>query len=295
MVFSGALFCGCSAPRQARRSTDTTVQLNATKRAEVAEKFAQTLADDYCHADLGAKMAAAIRAKLNAKAYDAITSPSDFADALQRDAHAVVADRHLEVDFNSEPLQTPMMDRDLPSIENAIPELRILDGNVGYMVVNGMLPGLAARDAIAWPSLFCTIPTRSSSTCESAIVRVSFSLHRRTPTGTLFEVISDGMRVTISSEKSPRDSQTVMLSPDGRFEFVGLAAGSYNILASVRGYSPPPMAPVSFKDKDGRVLTYTPPPPPVSIEHDVDNFVIKLDPDGSAPAKPVAASKPAQR
>ena len=109
------------------------------------------------------------------------------------------------------------------------------------------------------------------------------------------KVISDGMRVTISSEKSPKDSQTVMLSTDGRFEFGGLAAGSYNIFASVRGYSPPPMAPVSFKDKDGRVLTYTPPPPPVSIEHDVDNFVIKLDPDGSASAKPVAASKPAQR
>jgi retinol-binding protein 3 len=144
-----ALFCGCSAPRQAQRSTNTTVQLNVTTRAEVAEKFAQTLADDYCHADLGAKMAAAIRAKLNAKAYDAITSPSDFADALERDAHAVVADRHIEVDFNSEPLQTPTMDRDLPSIENAIPELRILDGNVGYMVVNGMLPGRAARDAIA--------------------------------------------------------------------------------------------------------------------------------------------------
>src|SRR5689334_16149011 len=58
-----ALFCGCSAPRQAQRSTNTTVQLNVTTRAEVAEKFAQTLADDYSHADLGAKMAAAIRAK----------------------------------------------------------------------------------------------------------------------------------------------------------------------------------------------------------------------------------------
>ena len=47
------------------------------------------------------------------------------------------------------PCKTPMMDRDLPSIENAIPELGILDGNVGYIVVNGMLPGRAARDAIA--------------------------------------------------------------------------------------------------------------------------------------------------
>lgn len=38
-------------------------------------------------------------------------SEPDFADALERDAHAVVADRHIEVDFNSEPLQIPVMDR----------------------------------------------------------------------------------------------------------------------------------------------------------------------------------------
>jgi Peptidase family S41 len=73
-----------------------------------------------------------------------------FALGSMLSAHIKVRSRRLPTGyFNSEPLQTPTMDRDLPSIENAIPELRILDGNVGYMVVNGMLPGRAARDAIA--------------------------------------------------------------------------------------------------------------------------------------------------
>jgi uncharacterized GH25 family protein len=106
--------------------------------------------------------------------------------------------------------------------------------------------------------------------------------------------VADGMRVTISSENA-FDSQTATLPPDGRFEFVGLAGGSYSIFASVKGYSPPPMAPVSFKAEDGRVLTYTPHPPPVSIEHDVDNFVMMLYPDASASASAVPASKPDPR
>jgi len=103
--------------------------------------------------------------------------------------------------------------------------------------------------------------------------------------------IADGMRVTISSEKA-FDSQTATLPGSGSFEFVGLAADNYSIFASVKGYSPPPMAPVSVKDKEGRVRTYTPPPPPLPIEHNVDNFVIKLNPDVSSPAKTAAASKP---
>ena len=61
--------------------------------------------------------------------------------------------------------------------------------------------------------------------------------------------IADGMRVTISSEKA-FDSQTATLPGSGSFEFVGLAADNYSIFASVKGYSPPPMAPVSVKDKE---------------------------------------------
>lgn len=88
------------------------------------------------------------------------------------------------------------------------------------------------------------------------------------PTGTI---------VTISSDLV-RDSQTAVLSPTGHFEFAGLAAGLYDISVSVKGYSPPPVAPVSIKDRQGRIHTYTPPPSPVSVSHNVDNFVITLHP-----------------
>jgi hypothetical protein len=58
-----------------------------------------------------------------------------------------------------------------------------------------------------------------------------------------------------------------MLPPSGRFEFAGLAPGGYSIFASAKGYSPPPMA-------------------PVSVERDVDNFIITLHPvSPDTPAK----------
>lgn len=136
-------------PVQTQSQEPRSAVFTLTIRAEVAEKFAQTLADNYCHADLGAKAAAAVLAKVKARAYDATISPADFADTLERDARAAVNDPHIEVDFDSEPVQKPTMGSGLPSTENAIPELKILDGNIGYMVVNGMVADREGRDAIA--------------------------------------------------------------------------------------------------------------------------------------------------
>lgn len=103
-------------------------------------------------------MAEAIRARLKAKDYDGITSPSQFASTLQADARAVVDDRHLRVSFSSSPMPRMMIRRGPPSAamiaqmrrqNAAIPEVKILNGNIGYMPVNGMLPAQAANDAIA--------------------------------------------------------------------------------------------------------------------------------------------------
>lgn len=140
---------------QSQRSVASIPQLDASTRADVAEKFAQALADDYAYADKGAAMAAAIRAKLSSGAYNNITSPTEFAAALQRDARAVVDDHHLEIGFNPEPGPIPMMRHGPPPPDmraqmrrqnGGIPEVKILDGNIGYIVVNGMLPD--AKDAV---------------------------------------------------------------------------------------------------------------------------------------------------
>jgi len=94
--------------------------------------------------------------------------------------------------------------------------------------------------------------------------------------------IPEGMRVTIGSERV-RDDQTAALPPDGHFEFIGLAADDYSVFASVKGYSlPKTPVTVTKRAADGSSQTITYPPgiaPPFSLGHDVEGYVIKLDPE----------------
>ncbi len=151
------LLCGiatsrpCLAQTQAANDAIPT-QLTAAIRADVAEKYAQMLSERYVYVDKGAKMAAAIRARLQAGAYDKIISPWEFARALAADARAVVNDGHLNVFFSATPAggHGPMMMMrrgGQPSAQmlaesaranGGIVDVRILDGNIGYMEVNIM-------------------------------------------------------------------------------------------------------------------------------------------------------------
>jgi hypothetical protein len=146
-VLSGA----ASADKMALEEPPSAPQLDVTMRKEVAEKFAQVLAGEYTYPDLGAKMAAAIKKRLKGGAYDSITSPLAFADALQADARAVVNDGHLGV-MHQPPGSSPQANAQVPQQDakiNVIPEVKILDGNVGYLAVNMMLPTKEAQSTIA--------------------------------------------------------------------------------------------------------------------------------------------------
>jgi uncharacterized GH25 family protein len=69
--------------------------------------------------------------------------------------------------------------------------------------------------------------------------------------------MAEGMRVTIGSTHSS-DRQSVTIGRDGSFEFTGLTTGQYNISTSVRGYERDPLL--------------------KTIDRDIDNFAIVLDP-----------------
>jgi hypothetical protein len=72
--------------------------------------------------------------------------------------------------------------------------------------------------------------------------------------------IAGGMRVTISA-KDAWDSQTVLIGPEGRFEFFGVPAEKYEIFPSVRGYS-----------LQGNKYTID------AVDRDRDDLTITLDP-----------------
>ena len=73
--------------------------------------------------------------------------------------------------------------------------------------------------------------------------------------------ISEGMRVTLSAQRG-FDSQTVLIGRDGRFEFISIPKGKYEISPTVRGYQLPEKA-----------FTV-----PASVDRDVDDFAMVLDP-----------------
>jgi len=134
-------------------------QLDAAARKRVVEKLSQVLAEQYVYQDRGERMAEWIRSRLKDGAYDGIRSPIAFAEALQADLHKIIRDKHLGIRY--EPLPAPPATAaDVPGSpapgprpvapdSGLLPEVRILDGNIGYMAVNAMSPSEAAERTIA--------------------------------------------------------------------------------------------------------------------------------------------------
>lgn len=125
-------------------------QLTSEIRTVVAEKYADELAKVYTYPDKATAMANLIRQKLKAGAYDNITSPMAFADALASDARSISHDLHLRINYappsSTQPVimmggpQTPAMLERMRAANGDIPQAKILDGNVGYLIVNGQMP-----------------------------------------------------------------------------------------------------------------------------------------------------------
>jgi retinol-binding protein 3 len=126
-------------------------------RTRVLELLARELQSRYAIADTGKHLARALRAKQRAHAYRTLRTGPDFARAVTEDMFGIAHDRHLRLDFTWRPFALPAPGAP-PSKEvldqmrrenGAIARLEILDGNVGYMRVNGVPLLEAARDAMA--------------------------------------------------------------------------------------------------------------------------------------------------
>ena len=138
-------------PRMPAAARPEEAELDAAARKQVVETLAQVLAEQYVYKERGEKMAEKIRTRLGEGAYDGMLSPIAFANALQADLQSIARDGHLGVRYEPAPASpaanAPAARQNAP--EAAVPEVRILDGNIGYMAVNAMPPSEAARQAVA--------------------------------------------------------------------------------------------------------------------------------------------------
>ena len=116
-------------------------------------------------------------------------------------------------------------------------------------------------------ALGATDPLKCTTTRDREEVNVGdvqiISGHRLRGRITLSDgaAIADGMHVTISADRSPQDTQIAVIGHDGHFEFANLPTGKYAIIPAVRGY---------------RLQQIE-----ATIDRDVDDFAIALDPVGS--------------
>ena len=159
----------------ATSNTASPAPVTATVRRSVVGTLAEQLTRHYVDADTGAMIAKHMRDRLAAGAYDTISSPGRFAEALTVDLRAVNGDRHLNVTYNpGSPGQRPgpdgirMMGPPTrgpggpggpggPPPNAAVAARRtnfslgrvdILPGNVGYMDIRGFAGSPEVVDAI---------------------------------------------------------------------------------------------------------------------------------------------------
>lgn len=122
--------------------------LDLDLRKTVVETLAEKLEADYAVAEKGQAMANALRAKLGSGAYNGLSSGDDLAQLLEKDARAISHDLHLSVGYA--PSHEVMPSAPAPELirkqNGHISKLEILDGNVGYLRVDGFPPPEFARE-----------------------------------------------------------------------------------------------------------------------------------------------------
>lgn len=125
--------------------------LTANERRQVTELLGQELRKHWVIPEVGKKLEATLLGKLRAGAYDAFPDPAAFATAITKDVVALTQDRHFHLFFAPERAKAERAAPDSAAATAArdqerkedqefnfgFQEVRILDGNVGYIRLDG--------------------------------------------------------------------------------------------------------------------------------------------------------------
>ena len=84
---------------QTRLLSQNTIVLNSKLKSTIVSNISTLLLDNYVFPDTAVKMSSYIMKKLKDGAYNTITDPVAFSDAITIDLHSVYHDRHMLVQF----------------------------------------------------------------------------------------------------------------------------------------------------------------------------------------------------
>ncbi|PWN57937.1 S41 family peptidase [Chryseobacterium viscerum] len=121
--------------------------LQTKEKSEIITSIKTHLAESYIDLDLSKKMITELDKNLKSNAYDKVTNPTEFSKKLTEDLQSVSKDLHLKVRFEPERIAQEKhvvseemkleaekkMAMQMAEINYGFTEVKILDGNIGYL------------------------------------------------------------------------------------------------------------------------------------------------------------------
>jgi len=130
-------------------------EIDAHIRNDVMNELARQLESRYVIESTAKQLAELVRSKQKANSYKNIKTGPELARALTDDLATVAHDKHLHVYYSFTPLPkesdgAPPKEffEEMRKLNAFVPKVEILDGNVGYIRVNGVPPVDIARRAV---------------------------------------------------------------------------------------------------------------------------------------------------
>jgi len=138
--------------------------IDKAEQQSVVEGLTTSLNENYVFPEVAQEMSALIKKKMENGAYDELTSAATFANQLTTDLQSVSNDRHLRVRFDPEGARemrayeeeeepsgpSPRYLKQVARSNHGFQEVKLLDGNVGYLDLQGFHnPALAGETAAA--------------------------------------------------------------------------------------------------------------------------------------------------
>jgi hypothetical protein len=128
--------------------------LSQQEKKQTVEMIIKLLNEQYIYPAIAEKISIALSSNLKKGTYNTITNPMEFADKLTNDLVMVSNDKHFRILFDPEGIQQnkmAMTKNDSLAIQNrefsmfkkenfGFKELKILDGNIGYINLIGFTP-----------------------------------------------------------------------------------------------------------------------------------------------------------